>query len=49
MTVTRLDTRLEISTLDGLEDFDELRPEWNELVRAMPRPSPFLLHEWLST
>jgi CelD/BcsL family acetyltransferase involved in cellulose biosynthesis len=22
-------------------------PEWDELVRSMPRPSPFLLHGWL--
>ncbi|MFL6031133.1 MAG: GNAT family N-acetyltransferase, partial [Gaiellaceae bacterium] len=39
---------VEFSTLTTIEDFDELRPEWDELVRAMPRPSPFLLHSWLS-
>jgi CelD/BcsL family acetyltransferase involved in cellulose biosynthesis len=27
--------------------FAELGPAWNDLVRAMPRPSPFLLHAWL--
>src|SRR5215475_6916314 len=24
-----------------------LAPAWDELVRAMPRPSPFLLNAWL--
>ena len=27
--------------------FAELAAEWDDLVRAMPRPSPFLLHGWL--
>jgi CelD/BcsL family acetyltransferase involved in cellulose biosynthesis len=27
--------------------FAELGPVWDDLVRAMPRPSPFLLHSWL--
>jgi CelD/BcsL family acetyltransferase involved in cellulose biosynthesis len=27
--------------------FAELGSTWDELVRAMPRPSPFLLHAWL--
>jgi CelD/BcsL family acetyltransferase involved in cellulose biosynthesis len=27
--------------------FDELAAEWDALVEAMPRPSPFLLHGWL--
>jgi CelD/BcsL family acetyltransferase involved in cellulose biosynthesis len=40
--------RLELRTLCELEDFDELRPEWDELVRSMSRPSPFFLHDWLS-
>jgi CelD/BcsL family acetyltransferase involved in cellulose biosynthesis len=42
-------TGLELATLERIEDFDALRPQWDELVRAMPRPSPFLLHDWLST
>jgi CelD/BcsL family acetyltransferase involved in cellulose biosynthesis len=29
-------------------DFEALAPEWDALVRAMPRPSPFLLHGWLA-
>ena len=27
--------------------FARLAPEWDHLVRAMPRPSPILLHGWL--
>jgi CelD/BcsL family acetyltransferase involved in cellulose biosynthesis len=34
-----------ISSADGLE---ALAGEWDDLVRAMPRPSPFLLHGWLA-
>ena len=30
------------------EAFEALAGEWDELVRAMPRPSPFLLHGWLA-
>jgi CelD/BcsL family acetyltransferase involved in cellulose biosynthesis len=33
-----------VATTDG---FEALEPEWDDLVRAMPRPSPFLLHSWL--
>lgn len=28
--------------------FEALAGEWDDLVRAMPRPSPFLLHGWLA-
>jgi CelD/BcsL family acetyltransferase involved in cellulose biosynthesis len=35
------------SVLDDASFFD-LRGEWDELVRAMPRSSPYLLHAWLS-
>lgn len=31
---------------DGAE-FAQLEGRWDDLVRAMPRPSPFLLHGWL--
>jgi len=34
----------EISTADA---FAALAEPWDELVRSMPRPSPFLLHGWL--
>jgi CelD/BcsL family acetyltransferase involved in cellulose biosynthesis/predicted ATP-grasp superfamily ATP-dependent carboligase len=36
-------------TIDSAEGFEALGAEgWDELVRAMPRPSPFMLHAWLS-
>ena len=37
-------------SLDTIRDdaaFAPLEEEWDALVRAMPRPSPFLLHAWL--
>jgi len=37
-----------IETISTTEGFEALEPEWDELVRAMPRPSPFLLHGWLA-
>ncbi len=37
-----------IETITTATAFDGLAGEWDELVRAMPRPSPFLLHGWLS-
>jgi len=30
------------------EEFAGLADSWDELVRSMPRPSPFLLHGWLA-
>ena len=36
-----------VSTIRDEEGFAALAPEWDALVRAMPRPSPFLLHGWL--
>jgi CelD/BcsL family acetyltransferase involved in cellulose biosynthesis len=44
---TEIDTRLELETIGRTEEFAWLAPEWDSLVRAMPRPSPFLLHAWL--
>ena len=35
------------STVETFEDLEALAGEWDELVVAMPRPSPFLLHGWL--
>ena len=35
-------------TATTIGDFEALAPEWDDLVRAMPRPSPFLLHGWLA-
>jgi len=37
-----------IETVSTAEGFDALAPEWDDLVRAMPRPSPFMLHGWLA-
>jgi CelD/BcsL family acetyltransferase involved in cellulose biosynthesis len=38
---------LRIETLTSEAGFVELAGSWDDLVRAMPRPSPFLLHAWL--
>jgi CelD/BcsL family acetyltransferase involved in cellulose biosynthesis len=38
---------VDLETLRSDEALDALAPEWDALVRAMPRPSPFLLHGWL--
>jgi CelD/BcsL family acetyltransferase involved in cellulose biosynthesis len=34
-------------TISTASDFAGLAEPWNQLVEAMPRPSPFLLHAWL--
>jgi CelD/BcsL family acetyltransferase involved in cellulose biosynthesis len=36
-----------IETVTSESDFVQLAGSWDELVRAMPRPSPFLFHTWL--
>jgi alpha-maltose-1-phosphate synthase len=36
-----------VETVSDEAGFAELAGSWDELVRAMPRPSPFLLHSWL--
>jgi CelD/BcsL family acetyltransferase involved in cellulose biosynthesis len=36
-----------IETISSESEFARLAGSWDELVRAMPRPSPFLLHGWL--
>jgi CelD/BcsL family acetyltransferase involved in cellulose biosynthesis len=33
----------------GLAAFEQLAPGWDDLVAAMPRPSPFLLHDLCAT
>ena len=38
---------LRIETVSCRGRLRELADSWDELVRAMPRPSPFLLHSWL--
>jgi CelD/BcsL family acetyltransferase involved in cellulose biosynthesis len=39
---------LELATLTSAAELQGLEDEWDALVRAMPRPSPFLLHAWLT-
>ena len=36
-----------VATITDPREFATLRAEWDPLVAAMPRPSPFLLHGWL--
>jgi CelD/BcsL family acetyltransferase involved in cellulose biosynthesis len=36
-----------VETVQTAEEFESLAPDWDTLVRAMARPSPFLLHGWL--
>ncbi len=38
---------LRIETISSESEFARLDGSWDELVSAMPRPSPFLLHGWL--
>jgi len=37
-----------LETLRSSEALEAVGDDWDGLVRAMPRPSPFLLHGWLS-
>jgi CelD/BcsL family acetyltransferase involved in cellulose biosynthesis len=37
-----------VETVRTADQFESLAPEWDTLVRAMARPSPFLLHGWLA-
>jgi CelD/BcsL family acetyltransferase involved in cellulose biosynthesis len=37
-----------VERISTAEAFEALAGEWDDLVRAMPRPSPFLLHGWLA-
>jgi CelD/BcsL family acetyltransferase involved in cellulose biosynthesis len=36
-----------VATVTDPASFATLQGEWDALVRAMPRPSPFLVHAWL--
>ena len=49
MSTAAVETGLEFETITHLDAFDRLAPEWDALVRASPRPSPFMLHAWLVT
>jgi CelD/BcsL family acetyltransferase involved in cellulose biosynthesis len=37
-----------VETVSSAAAFEALADGWDDLVRGMPRPSPFLLHCWLS-
>lgn len=39
--------QLQVATVRDAEQFHGLSDGWDDLVRAMPRPSPYLLHGWL--
>ena len=39
---------VDVKTLTHEADFAALADQWDVLVRAAPRPSPFLLHAWLT-
>jgi CelD/BcsL family acetyltransferase involved in cellulose biosynthesis len=38
---------MRIDIVSSESEFARLAGSWDELVRSMPRPSPFLLHSWL--
>jgi CelD/BcsL family acetyltransferase involved in cellulose biosynthesis len=45
---TAAPAKVTFETVSTSEEFGALAGSWDELVRAMPRPSPMLLHGWLS-
>jgi CelD/BcsL family acetyltransferase involved in cellulose biosynthesis len=45
--VPEIDERLRVETVSSEGGLAGLAGSWDGLVRAMPRPSPFLLHSWL--
>lgn len=47
LEATREDAPLRFETVDSEDAFARLGDRWNDLVYAMPRPSPFMLHCWL--
>jgi len=47
VTQTATAGELRLETISSADAFARLAPDWDVLVRAMPRPSPVLLHAWL--
>jgi CelD/BcsL family acetyltransferase involved in cellulose biosynthesis len=45
--VERAEEQLRVELLSADAELAALAPAWDELVLAMPRPSPFLLNAWL--
>jgi CelD/BcsL family acetyltransferase involved in cellulose biosynthesis len=39
---------VQLERITSSDDFEALAAEWDGLVEAMARPSPFLLHGWLA-
>lgn len=37
-----------IETITELDELEPLAAQWDDLVRSAPRPSPFLLHAWIT-
>jgi CelD/BcsL family acetyltransferase involved in cellulose biosynthesis len=48
MTIAASTTAASVETVSTGEAFEALAGQWDPLVRAMPRPSPFMLHGWLA-
>ena len=48
MTIAPSPASVALDTVSTGEGFEALAGEWDGLVRAMPRPSPFMLHAWLA-
>jgi CelD/BcsL family acetyltransferase involved in cellulose biosynthesis len=48
MTIAPPQAPVALDTVTTGEAFEALSAEWDGLVRAMPRPSPFMLHAWLA-
>jgi CelD/BcsL family acetyltransferase involved in cellulose biosynthesis len=46
-TLASAEAGVRIETVSSESEFMQLAGSWDDLVRAMPRPSPFLLHGWL--
>ena len=42
------ETAITTGTVSDEASFAALGDQWDDLVRAMPRPCPFFLHSWLS-
>jgi CelD/BcsL family acetyltransferase involved in cellulose biosynthesis len=47
VVATTAPAQLTVDTISSDSAFAALEEEWDGLVRAMSRPSPFLLHRWL--
>ena len=45
--IERVSDGFALETITTAEGLEALSAEWDDLVRAMPRPSPFLLHGWV--